>query len=66
MDTSLPPRGSREKTILVAAIGWEPSFGGINTFSLDFCLALGQLLKGTAGVGPTGVWERTRTCDESS
>ena len=50
MDTSLAPRGSREKTVLVAATGWGPSFGGRSAFSLDFCLALGRPLKDTAGV----------------
>ena len=44
------PASGREKTLLVIATGWGPSHGGINAFSLDFCLALGQLLKGTARV----------------
>jgi hypothetical protein len=47
---SIAPASGREKTLLVAATGWGPSHGGINAFSLDFCLALGQLLKGTARV----------------
>jgi len=50
MDISLAPPSSRGKTILVAATGWGPSFGGINAFSFDFCLALGRLFKGTARV----------------
>ena len=93
MDTSLAPRGSMEKPILVAAGGGGPPFGGISACNFDFCLALGRLLKSTAwvvdlttpvddvtkaaaaeqgieiialpGVGPAGVWERTRACEQS-
>jgi glycosyltransferase involved in cell wall biosynthesis len=57
------PPSAREKVLLVAATGWGPSFGGINAFNLDFCLALGRLLKGAARVVclTTSVDDTTRT-----
>ncbi len=39
-----------KRTLVVIADGWGPSFGGINAFNLDFCLALGRLLRGTVRV----------------
>lgn len=38
------------KVIVVIATGWGPLYGGINSFSFDFCLALGRLLRGSARV----------------
>lgn len=40
----------QEKTVAVVATGWGPLSGGINAFNLDFCLALGRLLKGKSRV----------------
>ena len=38
------------KILLAVATGWGPSSGGINAFNIDFCLALGRVLKGSARV----------------
>lgn len=46
----LPGPGGGNRTLVVVADGWGASFGGINAFNLDFCLALGRLLKGSARV----------------
>src|SRR4051812_47734063 len=50
MTTAPAPSAGREKTLVVVTDGWGPSFGGINAFNLDFCLALGRLLRGRARV----------------
>jgi hypothetical protein len=54
---------SGDRTVLVVADGWGASFGGINAFNLDFCLALGSLLRGAARVVclTTPVSEQTRS-----
>ena len=39
---------SADRIVVVVATGWGPSFGGINAFNLDFCLALGRLVRGSA------------------
>jgi glycosyltransferase involved in cell wall biosynthesis len=44
------PNGTHERTLAVIATGWGPSCGGINAFNLDFCLALGRVLRGSARV----------------
>jgi glycosyltransferase involved in cell wall biosynthesis len=36
--------------IVVIATGWGPIYGGINSFSFDFSLALGRMLRGSARV----------------
>lgn len=41
---------SRDKAIAVIATGWGPLYGGINSFSFDFSLALGRLLRGRVRV----------------
>lgn len=43
-----PPPVTR--VIVVIATGWGPLYGGINSFSFDFCLALGRLLRDSARV----------------
>lgn len=42
---SPPPR-----VIVVIATGWGPLYGGINSFSFDFCFALGRILRGAVRV----------------
>jgi glycosyltransferase involved in cell wall biosynthesis len=38
------------KVIVVIATGWGPLYGGINSFSFDFSLALGRMLRGSVRV----------------
>src|SRR4051794_16489402 len=38
------------KVIVVISTGWGPLYGGINSFSFDFSLALGRMLRGSVRV----------------
>ena len=38
------------KIIVVIATGWGPLYGGINSFSFDFSIALGRMLRGSVRV----------------
>ncbi|MDB5348508.1 MAG: hypothetical protein JWP89_6885 [Schlesneria sp.] len=43
LSTRVRPQ-SCQSAIVVVATGWGPSFGGINSFNIDFCLALSRIV----------------------
>jgi hypothetical protein len=44
------PAPPATKVIVVIATGWGPLYGGINSFSFDFSLALGRMLRSSVRV----------------